>query len=135
MTHASLCKKTYKSVGWLHSTKSHRMDKMRTLIIAVLLSLTSVGVASAQCNAANITPTTVPNGVVGAAYSVNLTEDEGGSMNPVAWSLIAGTLPAGLTLNMATTSTTTSISGTPASAGVFNFEVEAEYNTSANINS
>jgi uncharacterized protein (TIGR03437 family) len=133
MTHASLCKKTYKSVEWLHSTKSHRMDKMRTLIIAVLLSLTSVGVASAQCNAANITPTTVPGGVVGAPYSVNLTEDEGGSMNPVTWTLIAGTLPPGLTLNTGTNSTTTSISGTPTTANVYNFEVQAEYNTSANI--
>ena len=131
MTHASLCKRTYKSTERFHSTMFRRMGETRSLGIAILFALASVGVLSAQCTN-NITPTSVPSGVVGTSYSVNLTENESFGMFPVTWGVIAGTLPPGLTLDTATTSTTTSITGTPIAAGVYNFEVEAEYNSSAN---
>ncbi len=130
MTHASLCKKTYKSIERFHSTKSRRMAEIRSLAIAILFSLASVCVLSAQCTN-NITPTSVASGTVGTPYSVNLTENESFGMFPVTWGLMAGSLPPGLTLDTATTSTTTSITGTPIAAGIYPFEVEAEYNSSA----
>src|SRR5277367_5657460 len=128
MTHASLCKKTYKKVEWLHSTKSRRMDRMRTLIIAVLLSLASLGVASAQCGV-GISPSSVPNATAGVAYDVQLTYSGVPMGTPVAWS--ASGVPPGLNVNTVTTASSTTISGTPTTLGTFYFTVTAQYNDSA----
>jgi hypothetical protein len=56
-----------------------------------------------------------PNGTVGTAYSCQLTASGGAA--PYTWSITAGTLPSGLSLN---TSTGT-VSGTPAASGTSNF--------------
>ncbi len=58
-------------------------------------------------NPLSITSTSLPSGVVGTAYSATLAAT--GGTTPYTWSLTAGTLPAGLSLN----STTGAISGTP----------------------
>lgn len=55
----------------------------------------------------NITSSSLPNGRIGAAYSAALAAT--GGKSPYSWSLIGGTLPAGLKLNAATGA----ISGTP----------------------
>ncbi|MHB8499605.1 MAG: beta strand repeat-containing protein [Candidatus Acidiferrales bacterium] len=76
------------------------------------LSITVIPVLS-------ITTTTLPNGTVQTAYSQTL-QSSGGS-GAVTWSITAGTLPAGLTLNP----TSGVIAGTPTAPGTSNFTVQA----------
>jgi hypothetical protein len=57
-----------------------------------------------------ITTTSLPNGLVGTAYSATLTAT--GGATPYAWSIVGGALPAGLTLN----ASTGTITGTPTAA-------------------
>jgi hypothetical protein len=59
--------------------------------------------------APTITPTTLPNGTVGTAYSQTLTVAHG--LSPYTWNVSAGALPAGLGLTY--NGTTATISGTP----------------------
>jgi putative Ig domain-containing protein len=65
-----------------------------------------------------ITTTSLPNGTVGAPYSQQLSAT--GGTTPYSWSLISGSLPAGLTLN----ATTGVISGTPTTAGTSPFTAQ-----------
>jgi len=73
-----------------------------------------------------IAPATLPNPVVGAAYTQTLTAS--GGTAPYAFAVTAGTLPTGLALNAATGA----ISGTPTASGTFAFTVTA---TDANAQS
>jgi hypothetical protein len=65
-----------------------------------------------------ITTTSLPDGVVGAAYSQTLAASAG--TTPYTWSLASGTLPAGLGLD----SSTGTISGTPTTAATSTFTVK-----------
>lgn len=65
-----------------------------------------------------ITPPTLPNGTVGTAYSQALGTV--GATPPVAFGVSSGALPGGLTLSAAGL-----LSGTPTTAGTFNFTVAA----------
>jgi serine protease len=65
----------------------------------------------------NITPSTLPNGIVGTAYSQTVQASYG--MAPYTWSIDSGTLPAGLSLG----SGTGTISGTPTMVGTSSFTV------------
>jgi Putative Ig domain/Fibronectin type III domain len=67
----------------------------------------------------SITTASLPGGTVGQAYSQALAAS--GGKTPYTWSLAAGSLPAGLTLN----ASTGAITGTPTSAGTSNFTVQA----------
>ena len=67
-----------------------------------------------------ITTASLPSGTVNTSYSATLTASIAGAN----WTLISGTLPAGLTL-----STSGTISGTPRSAGTSTFTVRAAYST------
>ncbi len=60
----------------------------------------------------------LPEGHVGSGYSQTLTAD--GGITPMAWSITAGTLPAGLHLNAATGA----LVGTPSTPGTSSFTVE-----------
>src|SRR5207249_4718900 len=60
----------------------------------------------------------LPSGTVGTSYSQTLAAT--GGTPPYAWSVISGSLPAGLTLNV----TSGAISGTPTTAGTSNFTVQ-----------
>jgi hypothetical protein len=64
-----------------------------------------------------ITTTTLPNGQIGVAYSQ--TVQATGGVTPYSWSVISGSLPAGLSLG----SSSGTISGTPTAAGTSNFTV------------
>ena len=64
-----------------------------------------------------ITTTTLPNGIADTAYNQALATT---GTQPITWSVISGSLPAGLTL-----STAGVISGTPRAVGTFNFTVQA----------
>jgi hypothetical protein len=64
-----------------------------------------------------ITSASLPNGVVGTAYSSTLGTS-GGTL-PYSWTVVSGTLPVGLTL-----SKNGAISGTPTSTGASNFAVQ-----------
>ncbi|MBI2815785.1 MAG: putative Ig domain-containing protein [Acidobacteria bacterium] len=72
-----------------------------------------------------VSTTSMPSGTVGTAYSGNLFATGGGE--PYSWSINSGTLPAGLTL----IASTGAISGTPTTAGTFNFTAMA---TDSNLN-
>ncbi|NWJ97560.1 MAG: putative Ig domain-containing protein, partial [Chloroflexi bacterium] len=74
-----------------------------TLMIAPLISLT---------------PTTLPGGIAGTAYSQNLTAT--GGTAPYTYTITLGTLPTGLTL-----ASNGTLSGNPTVAGTFNFTVTA----------
>jgi len=68
----------------------------------------------------SITTTSLPNGAVGAAYSQTLTFAPG-TATPYTWSVSSGALPTGLSLDTAQGT----ISGTPTTAGNFNFTITA----------
>lgn len=65
-----------------------------------------------------ITTTSLPDGVAGQAYSQTLAAT--GGTTPYSWSIVAGSLPPGLTLG----SSTGTISGTPTTAGTYNFTAQ-----------
>jgi len=66
-----------------------------------------------------ITTANVSVGAVGAPYSQTFTAIGGGGPSTYTWSLVAGTLPPGLTLSVAGV-----LSGTPTTAGSFTFSVQ-----------
>jgi hypothetical protein len=65
-----------------------------------------------------ITDTSLPDGVNGVAYSTTV-QAMGGTV-PYTWSISAGSLPSGVTLNGATGE----ISGTPTANGNFSFTIQ-----------
>lgn len=72
--------------------------------------------------APTIITTTLPDGMVGTAYSQTLSAT---GDTPMTWSITAGTLPDGLMLN----SSTGVISGTPTAEGTYNVTVQAQNST------
>jgi hypothetical protein len=66
-------------------------------------------------------PTTLPNGQYGAAYSRQTITVTGGGMSPYAFSVSKGSLPNGMTL-----SKDGILSGTPRAAGTFTFTITAK---------
>jgi|GEM_PF-1708712 len=69
-----------------------------------------------------ISTTSLASGTVGSAYSQSLAASSG--VTPYAWSIVTGSLPAGLTLD----ATTGLISGSPTTAGSSNFGVQVRDN-------
>ncbi len=67
--------------------------------------------------ALSVTTSSLPNGVVGTAYSQTLAAS--GGTGGYTWTVSAGSLPAGLSLSSAGV-----ISGTPSAAGTSNFTVQ-----------
>jgi hypothetical protein len=65
-----------------------------------------------------ISTSSLPGGTAGTAYHAVVSAT--GGLTPYAWSMVSGSLPAGLSLNP----TSGAISGTPAAAGSFAFTVQ-----------
>ncbi|MFN7564503.1 MAG: SdrD B-like domain-containing protein [Prosthecobacter sp.] len=80
-----------------------------------------------NCPAITVTPATLPNGYLSAPYSQQLTA--AGGTGPYTWQIIAGSPPAGLSMDSSGL-----ISGTPAAYGAGNFTVRVTdaYNCTAN---
>ena len=76
--------------------------------------------AIAISNALSITTTSLPSGSTCSTYSQTLTAS--GGKTPYTWSVTAGSLPAGLSLN----SSTGVMSGTPKTTGTSNFTVQVK---------
>ena len=72
-----------------------------------------------NCPAITVNPATLPNGTAGAVYGQNLTQT--GGSGALTFSVSAGALPGGLSLN----STSGLLSGAPTGPGPFNFTVRA----------
>ncbi len=70
--------------------------------------------------ALSMTPPSLPGGQVGVSYSAALTA--AGGTGSYSWSIAGGLLPPGLQLS-ATTGSPVSITGTPTTAGTYNFSV------------
>lgn len=125
MTHASLCKETYETVSRLQTPK-FRGAWVSALIILLIPASASIVLAQSP-----IEPASLPNATAGVAYSVNIQDTGAPSNFQVTWGIVAGSLPPGLALNTGSTTAITTISGTPTEAGQYSFEVEDEYNASA----
>ncbi len=73
------------------------------------------------CPAISLSPTTLPNGLVGSAYNQMITASPTLNAGTYSYAVTSGSLPAGLSLN----STTGAITGTPTSGGTSNFTITA----------
>ncbi|HEY3129614.1 MAG TPA: IPTL-CTERM sorting domain-containing protein [Acidobacteriota bacterium] len=90
---------------------------------AVTLDTNNVAVCAVSCpGVIDMSPATLPNGTVGVAYSQTITAS--GGTAPYTFTITSGSLPPGLTLASSGPSTAL-LSGTPTTAGTFNFTVRA----------
>ena len=89
-----------------------------TYTYALTCGGTVTGFATLTVPPMTATTGSLPDGVVGAAYSQTLTEQNG--IAPFTWTVASGSLPAGLTLN----ASTGAITGTPTQPGVSSFTVQ-----------
>ncbi|MBX7223284.1 MAG: hypothetical protein K1Y36_25455 [Blastocatellia bacterium] len=71
------------------------------------------------CGTVTVSPTTLPDGVTGTAYSQNLSAT-GGAGGPFTFAVTAGAVPTSLSLSSAGV-----LSGTPSVSGTYNFTVTA----------
>jgi hypothetical protein len=92
-----------------------KMWKGAALLFGVLLVFASTQDLHAQ--SVTITTGSLPPGVVGVAYSQTLAAS--GGTQPYTWSIVSGSLPAGMSLG----ALTGTISGTPTTAATSNFKI------------
>jgi hypothetical protein len=85
----------------------------------------TVVIGTATPTAPTITNPTVPNGTVGSFYSKTFAAT---GSSPITWSVLSGSLPAGLSLN----SSTGLLSGTPTTAASYSFVIRATNSTGHN---
>ncbi len=112
----------------MHAELGQVRDRLLILSLIMLILLLAAGCSgvSSSSSAKNtnntpptltITTVSLPNGIVGTPYSSTLAAS--GGTTPYSWTIVAGALPAGLSLNQGGT-----ISGTPTTAGASNFTVQ-----------
>jgi hypothetical protein len=78
----------------------------------------TITITPAACPVITISPPTLPNGTVGVAYTQTLTAS--GGTPPYTFSVVSGTLPAGLTLTVGGV-----LSGTPTTPGTSTVTIRA----------
>lgn len=81
--------------------------------------LYSIVIAGPACPPISLSPVALPSGAIGVVYGATVVAS--GGTPPYSYSVGGGSLPPGLALN----STTGAITGTPLSAGIFNFTLVA----------
>ncbi len=86
-----------------------------------LLSLLLVLCVSPSVASVGITTTSVPNGTVNSAYSATIRAS--GGCTPYRWAL-SGKLPSGVITITSSTTTALYLSGTPTTAGTYNFTIK-----------
>lgn len=69
-----------------------------------------------------ITTTSLPNGIVGTAYSAVVKAS--GGCTPYKWAIASGALPAGVTAKASSTTTSLSLTGTPTTAATDSLTVK-----------
>lgn len=69
-----------------------------------------------------ITTSTVPNGTVGTTYSAAIHAS--GGCTPYKWSILSGSLPAGIIATTSSKTTSLQLSGTPTKATTYSFSVQ-----------
>ena len=99
-----------------------------TTISATLSGVTGNTNLTVQVTPLTITTTSLPNGTLNVSYAATLAAS--GGTPPYTWSISIGSLPVGLTLN----TSTGGISGTPTTAGTFNFTVKVTDTSNPNQN-
>ncbi len=105
------------AAGTVSISFSVRDSAGHTTTASLPLVIQSNGSGSGGSGSPSITTSTVPYAVLGAAFTQSLAAS--GGTPPYTWSIINGSLPAGLSL-----SSTGQISGTATRAGVFPFTVQ-----------
>jgi len=106
------------STGTISGTPTATGTASFTVQVTDANSLTATKALSLTVGATpSITTTSLPSGTQNTAYSATLAA--AGGTTPYSWSVISGSLPAGLTL----ASSTGTISGTPTATGTANFTV------------
>jgi hypothetical protein len=78
-------------------------------------------VTAVACPVITLTPATMPNGLVGQAFSQTLTAS--GGTAPYTFSVVSGALPTGTTLSVA--GGLGLVSGTPTTNGTYTFTIRA----------
>jgi Putative Ig domain len=78
-----------------------------------------------RCSASSvtITSTSLPNGTVKTAYSAAVKAS--GGCTPYKWAFASGSLPAGVTAKVSSTTTSLTLAGTPTTAATYSFAVKA----------
>jgi len=106
----------------------------RMLMLSAVLAVVSAcwlgcggdnGAGPSKGTAPRITTSTLPSGAVGTSYSQTL---KASGDTPITWSLESGALPTGLSLLKSGT-----ISGTPTTAGTYNFSVDASNSAGSDV--
>jgi hypothetical protein len=88
------------------------------------LFLSLLALSSVPCLAnIKITTTSVPNGTVNTAYSAAIKADNG--CTPYKWTIVSGTLPAGITAKASSNTTSFNLTGKPTKAVTDSFTVKA----------
>jgi len=104
------------STGAITGTPSAAGTSNFTARVTDNVSATATKALSIVVNAApSITTSSLPGGMVGTSYSQTLSAT--GGTTPLTWSLLAGSLPSGLSL----VASTGAITGTPSASGTSSF--------------